>query len=169
MNYEDGKKAAEFATVKQAPMTIVRYQAEAENTKSSKLFSIWPSVSVDAVGSSPNMPADIAHAIIGISTEGGELLDVLKKAMFYGKPIDYVNLDEEIGDVMWYIAIYCNARGTTIEKLCEINNAKLKARFPEKFTQHHAINRDLDAERQILESGVKGGDGETGCFNLRLD
>ncbi|MBT5073489.1 MAG: hypothetical protein HOH19_08390 [Kordiimonadaceae bacterium] len=32
------------------------------------------------------------------------------------------------------------------------NINKLKARFPEKFTQEKAYNRDLDTERDILES-----------------
>lgn len=31
------------------------------------------------------------------------------------------------------------------------NNAKLKARFPEKFTQEDALVRDLGKERGILE------------------
>lgn len=34
----------------------------------------------------------------------------------------------------------------------ERNINKLKKRYPEKFTEYHANNRDLDAERKILES-----------------
>lgn len=95
---------------------------------------------------------DVVHAIIGISTESGELLDVIKKFMFYGKDIDWVNLDEEIGDVLWYVAIYLKARGLTLEEAMAKNNAKLKARFPDKFSTEKAINRDLETERKILES-----------------
>jgi len=134
-------------------MDIKTYQQEAEATKSNTF--IQPGASEHSVAAKASIPTDILHAIIGISTEGGELLDVVKKAMFYAKPVDYVNLDEEIGDVLWYIAIYCNARGTTIEDICKTNNEKLKARFPDKFTTYHANNRDLEKERKILENGSK--------------
>ncbi len=116
------------------------YQQEALKTKSDKyLFSPTQS------------NCDMLHAAIGIATEGGELLDALKKAMFYGKPLDVVNLKEELGDVMWYIAIACQALGTTIDEVQAIKIAKLKARFPNKFTSQDAIERDLDNERRVLE------------------
>jgi hypothetical protein len=34
----------------------------------------------------------------------------------------------------------------------DINIDKLKARYPEKFTEKEAENRDLDKEREVLES-----------------
>lgn len=94
---------------------------------------------------------DIIHAAIGIATEAGEFLDPIKKFIFYGKPVDFVNLDEEVGDLLWYIALYLNARGLDMEAVMEKNINKLEARYPDKFTQDHALNRDLDAEREILE------------------
>jgi hypothetical protein len=41
--------------------------------------------------------------------------------------------------------------GVTPEQVKTINMAKLRKRFPEKFTTEHALERDLDAERAILE------------------
>jgi NTP pyrophosphatase (non-canonical NTP hydrolase) len=96
---------------------------------------------------------DILHAALGIATEAGELLDPFKKAMFYGKSIDLVNIDEEVGDILWYVAIYLNARGLTFEQVMQQNIDKLRTRYPEKFTSEQAINRDLDAERETLEQG----------------
>lgn len=97
------------------------------------------------------IPADVMHAIVGISTEAGEALDALKKTMFYGKPLDLVNLDEEMGDVLWYMALYFNHRGIDFEQVMQRNIDKLRARFPEKFTQENALTRDLATEREILE------------------
>ena len=96
---------------------------------------------------------DLLHAAMGISTEAGELLDALKKAIFYGKPLDSVNLKEEVGDVMWYIAIACHALGISIEQVCAMNIAKLRARYPHKFTSHDAINRDVAKEIQAMGTG----------------
>lgn len=48
---------------------------------------------------------NLLHACIGMSTEINELLDALKKYFYYGKPVDMVNINEELGDFYWYLAI----------------------------------------------------------------
>jgi NTP pyrophosphatase (non-canonical NTP hydrolase) len=96
---------------------------------------------------------DLLHASMGLVTEAGEFQDMLKKHVFYGKPLDEVNLKEEIGDVLWYCAIALEALGTDFESVMETNINKLKARYPEKFTEDKAENRDLVKEREILENG----------------
>lgn len=93
------------------------------------------------------------HMVIGISTEAAELLDAYKKELAYKKPLDDVNCQEEIGDIMWYISNLCKLKGWDFEKICQTNIDKLKARYPEKFTSDDALNRDLDSERKILENG----------------
>ncbi|MBI4458414.1 nucleoside triphosphate pyrophosphohydrolase family protein [Candidatus Uhrbacteria bacterium] len=94
----------------------------------------------------------IEHAVMGTVTEAGELLDAVKKAKIYGKPLDRVNLVEEAGDCMWYLALLCTELGVSFEQVWEKNIAKLRARYPEKFTQEHALARDLETERKILET-----------------
>jgi NTP pyrophosphatase (non-canonical NTP hydrolase) len=96
---------------------------------------------------------NLLHAAMGIGTEAGELLDAFKRKIFYGKELDVVNVKEEIGDIMWYIAILLRELDLDFEDILQLNIDKLRARFPDKFTENHALNRDLDAERKILESG----------------
>jgi len=93
----------------------------------------------------------ILHAAMGCCTESGELMDAVKKHILYGKPIDEVNLQEEAGDMFWYCALLADAVGFSFEDTFEKNIAKLKARYPNKFTEKDALVRDLDKERQILE------------------
>lgn len=95
---------------------------------------------------------DLLHAYIGLTTEGGELFDGLKKHIFYGKPLDKTNAIEELGDMFWYLAIAANYFEVSFEEIMRINNAKLKARYPEKFTEDKAINRNLKLEREVLEN-----------------
>jgi hypothetical protein len=45
------------------------------------------------------------HARLGLITEVGELADAYKRHQIYGKPLDLVNVREEIGDLCWYIAL----------------------------------------------------------------
>jgi NTP pyrophosphatase (non-canonical NTP hydrolase) len=93
----------------------------------------------------------LLHAGMGLCTEAGEFLDMLKKHIFYGKKLDFPNAVEELGDVEWYAGIAIDVLRTTFNEVLTINIDKLKARYPEKFTEHHAINRDLETERAILE------------------
>lgn len=93
----------------------------------------------------------LLHAAIGVTTEAGELLDSLKKAMFYGRELDVVNFKEELGDILWYIAIAYDELGGSFEEGMEVNIAKLTARYGEKFSAARALKRDLEAERKILE------------------
>lgn len=94
---------------------------------------------------------DLLHAGIGLATEGGEFLDALKKHLFYGKELDTVNLAEELGDILWYVALAMRALDTTFDEQMDINIKKLAARYPEKFDEFLAENRDLQVERGILE------------------
>ncbi len=94
----------------------------------------------------------LLHAAMGLATEAGEFVDALKKHIFYGKVLDGVNLMEELGDVSWYERIALDAIETGFLSMVLRNVAKLKARFPEKFTEAAAINRNLDIERAILET-----------------
>jgi len=98
-----------------------------------------------------NMDADTFHAILGIFTEAGELMQAVMKVLLEGKKLDAVNLREELGDLLWYQAVLSRCIGTTFEKAGEINIAKLRARFPDKFSGELAINRDVAHERTILE------------------
>ena len=94
----------------------------------------------------------LLHSAIGLSTEAGELLDALKKNIFYAKPLDLVNVEEEAGDLLWYLAILFDALKLNPYDVMRKNIAKLKARYPQKFESEQAITRDLAAERKILES-----------------
>lgn len=97
----------------------------------------------------------LLHATQGMVTEAGEMVDALKKHLFYGKPLDEVNLMEELGDSLWYHSVAIDALHTTFEEVMGINIAKLRKRYGEKFSSERAIKRDLEAEREILEGKDK--------------
>lgn len=97
----------------------------------------------------------LQHASMGLQTEVGEFTDPLKKFMFYGKQPSMVNLAEEIGDILWYCAIACDALGVTMEQVMETNINKLRDRFPDKFDNNLANNRDLNKEHQTLNEGLQ--------------
>ena len=48
----------------------------------------------------------------------------------------------------------CRGLGTTLEAVAQTNILKLQARYPDRFTEEHALVRDLDAERTVLEEST---------------
>lgn len=98
----------------------------------------------------------LLHAAIGIATEAGELAEQLYGHLFLGHPLDQVHIEEELGDILWYVALACNALGVDMQKVMDTNISKLRKRYPNKFTQYDAMNRDLTAERKELEKGSNG-------------
>lgn len=93
----------------------------------------------------------LLHAAMGLCTEAGEFMDMMKKHILYGKPLDEVNLREELGDKLWYTALALDELKSTFEATFDVNIAKLRARYPNNFTEKDALNRNLPKERQILE------------------
>ena len=95
----------------------------------------------------------LLHASLGLTTEAAEFTDALKKHIFYGKELDKVNLKEELGDILYYVAMACNVMEIDFESVMQTNIDKLSARYPDKFTEELAESRDLNKERRILEDG----------------
>jgi NTP pyrophosphatase (non-canonical NTP hydrolase) len=58
---------------------------------------------------------------------------------------------EECFDVMWYVSLCLDAAGFSMEEAMERGIAKLRARYPNGFTEEAALNRDLVKERTELE------------------
>jgi NTP pyrophosphatase (non-canonical NTP hydrolase) len=98
----------------------------------------------------------IAHSIIGMCTETGELLEALTKSLDPDVDFDVVNFGEELGDMHWYAAIGSDAANQDFETILQTNRTKLEKRYNEgKFTETNANVRDLEAERTILEDGLE--------------
>ena len=84
-----------------------------------------------------------------------QLQDLIKKFVAYNKEI---NTEVELfllNKIYHYILTIAYSYNADIEEGLEKNIAKLKARYPEKFDENLAVNRDLETERKILE-GDKG-------------
>lgn len=62
-----------------------------------------------------NKSLDIMHMNLGLITEVGEIADIFKKELAYKKPVDVINLKEEIGDCLWYIANMASIFNCNIE------------------------------------------------------
>lgn len=82
---------------------------------------------------------------IGISSEGGEFSEIVKKCVFQGKPMDadtIFHIKRELGDIAWYFVNACRAIGESPSAVIEENVHKLESRYPGgKFDVHYSENR----------------------------
>jgi len=87
-------------------------------------------------------------AAVGISAEGGEFMEIVKKIAFQGKPYDEANINHlrvELGDVLWYVAQACIALDVSLDDVIGQNITKLAARYPEgTFSTYFSENRRID-------------------------
>ena len=89
-------------------------------------------------------PQRLLTGAIGICSEGGELLDLVKKLIFQGKePTDELRnkIKNELGDVMWYVQQVLITMEWDLEEVLAENTKKLSGRYPEGFDVNKSENR----------------------------
>lgn len=93
-----------------------------------------------------DIETDLAHSIIGIATESGELLELLLEEWTGGDKATAPKITDESGDLLWYQAMLLRLIKSDFETAAGKNLTKLKIRFPEKFTFDRVNNKDHTAE-----------------------
>jgi len=82
---------------------------------------------------------------VGLSAEAGELMEIVKKLIFQGKPVNeetIFHMKREMGDVMWYVMQVLMALDTPIEEIVQMNVEKLQKRYPGgSFDAFYSENR----------------------------
>jgi len=102
----------------------------------------------------PNSGLEKFQAIFGLSSEVGEVAGILKKHLFQGHDLDRDELELELGDVAWYLALTCSVFDLKLGTVLERNVEKLKQRYGEKFTAEESLRRvDVLRHEIRLSSG----------------
>ena len=86
----------------------------------------------DSSGSWGKLKRDgLNHAVMGLSAEAGELMDDFKKWRFYndGRLFPQKKMEEELGDVLYYVFATCKELGVTPEDIMWQNRNKLRERY----------------------------------------
>ena len=86
---------------------------------------------------SPIESARLLTAALGLGSETGEFVEIVKKMFLQGKPASQDNIfhmKRELGDIMWYWVTACMALNLDPTEVILENQKKLEARYGEKFT-----------------------------------
>ena len=103
-----------------------------------------PSLKIDALknslddinnNSSIEVPR-LLTAALGLGSETGEFVEIVKKMVLQGKPASDDNIfhmKRELGDIMWYWTTACASLGLDPFEVISENQKKLEARYGERF------------------------------------
>ena len=83
----------------------------------------------------------LINGVMGLCGESGEAIDIVKKHLHQGHPLDKEKLAKELGDIAWYLAETAYALDIPLEQNLRMNLEKLKNRYPEGFSTERSMNR----------------------------
>lgn len=93
--------------------------------------------SFDDIESNSNIKtARLLTAALGLGSETGEFVEIVKKMILQGKPPSDENIfhmKRELGDIMWYWTTACASLDLDPFEVINENQKKLEARYGEKF------------------------------------
>jgi NTP pyrophosphatase (non-canonical NTP hydrolase) len=93
---------------------------------------------------------DFIHGVIGVTTETGELADILKKAVYKKTPPDAAKVTDECGDLLFYVSVVLQSVGSSLEEAMIRNDKKLELRYGKAFSTEKFLNKDKAKEEAIL-------------------
>ena len=105
--------------------------------------------SIDEIESSSNIKIPrLLTAALGLGSESGEFVEIVKKMILQGKPPSEENIfhmKRELGDIMWYWTTACASLGLDPYEVISENQKKLEARYGEKFeVQRSEVRKEGD-------------------------
>ena len=87
-------------------------------------------------------------AALGLGSETGEFVEIVKKMFLQGKPPSDDNIfhmKRELGDIMWYWVTACAALDLDPHEVIAENQKKLEARYGEQFeVQRSEVRKEGD-------------------------
>ena len=102
----------------------------------------------DVESKSPIESARLMTAALGLGSETGEFVEIVKKMFLQGKPPSEENIfhmKRELGDIMWYCVTACSALDLDPFEVIKENQDKLEARYGEKFeVQRSEVRKEGD-------------------------
>lgn len=80
---------------------------------------------------------DLNYAVIALNGEAGEVAEWYKKAVLRKNKVGLTDRDlqEELGDVLFYLTRLAQLKGWTLAEIMDINKLKLDGRVAARFKQ----------------------------------
>ena len=86
----------------------------------------------------------LMNALMGLCGESGEAIDLMKKHLYQGHPLDRDKLIKELGDIAWYLAEAATGLDMELSEVFQRNLDKLHARYPQGFDTQRSQHREAE-------------------------
>lgn len=117
--------ALRYSKERQRYMYFAEYQALARRTQNFNL----------------SKDARFKHAMFGMMSELGEVAGIYQKEA-QGHRAEPADVIYELGDLLWFVAEFCDVMGFSMEEVAKANIKKLKTRYPEGFDAQRSLYRE---------------------------
>src|SRR5690242_19120399 len=75
----------------------------------------------------------LLDAAAGLAEEASEVLGLIRKRVFQNRDIPAERVTEELGDVLWCLAVTAHTLGVSLSEIAAANQDKLATRHPSGF------------------------------------
>lgn len=72
----------------------------------------------------------LTNCALGLSSETGKVVDMIKKYTFHGSDLDQEQLAKKMGDVLWYLSQIAEWADIPFDDVAKLNLEKLANRYP---------------------------------------
>ena len=88
-----------------------------------------------------HLDTHLMHAALGIAGEGGEVVDLIKKSVINGKPLDITEMTKELGDLEFYIGLLRSVLQIDRDVVLQMNIEKLRQRYLDGYSDQASADR----------------------------
>lgn len=126
-------------------MNFKEYQEQAARTDGGNLTAHFLGLCGEA-GEVVECVVETMELAIKMNIASSKVTESYKKHIGHGHELDTFKLAKELGDVLWYISAIATGLNLSLEDIAIANVAKLKTRYPDKFSSERSINRVEDED-----------------------
>ncbi|AVK60592.1 nucleotide pyrophosphohydrolase [Lactobacillus sp. CBA3605] len=72
----------------------------------------------------------LTNLSLGLASETGQVVDLVKKYTFHGKSLNKDQLTKQMGDVLWYLSQVAEWADIPFDDVAQQNIAKLNQKYP---------------------------------------
>jgi NTP pyrophosphatase (non-canonical NTP hydrolase) len=97
-------------------------------------FDEYETAAARTINPSLDASGRLIDAAAGLAEEAGETLSLIRKHLYQGRELDRKRLEQELGDVLWCLAMTAKAAGLSLENVAAANVKKLEQRHPDRIS-----------------------------------
>ncbi len=94
---------------------------------------------------------EIDIPLLELQEHTSRILDQAKRIIYYGALLNEETYQDSMGKILASVYLLARESGSTLEEVMDKNIQKLKVRYPDKFSEDQAVNRNTHKESKVFQ------------------